>query len=49
MNKETYIAPSMEVVNIETESLMISASISNNSTNQDASMANGFRGDWIDF
>ena len=53
MNKETYIAPSIEVVNVETESMIASSTfyinMSNSPTNSDASMANGFRGDWVDF
>ena len=53
MNKETYIAPSIEVVNVETESMIAASTfyinMSNSPTNSDASMANGFRGDWVDF
>ena len=53
IKKETYIAPSIEVVNVETESMIASSTfyinMSNSPTNSDASMANGFRGDWIDF
>ena len=53
MNKETYIAPSIEVVSVETESMIATSTyyihMSNSPTNSDASMANGFRGDWFDF
>ena len=53
MDKKTYIAPSIEVVSIETESMIASSpfyiNMSNAPTDSDASMANGFRGDWIDF
>ena len=50
MNKKTYIAPTMEALNIETE-VMIAASenvfsISDKTTEDDATMTNEHRGTW---
>ena len=48
MNKETYITPSMEIVNIETESMIAMSSIPVGGEGNEQ-LSNGFRGDWIDF
>ena len=52
MKKKEYIKPETEVVELELESLMLSASnkvdISDDTTEEDAWMSNGRRGKWGD-
>ena len=48
MNKETYIAPSIEVMNVEMAEMLATSNIPvGGEGNQQ--LSNGFRGDWIDF
>ena len=49
MNKKAYIAPTMEATNIETEVMMAASNelnLSNEVTEDDASMTNKHRGAW---
>ena len=48
MDKKTYIAPSIEVVSIETESMIAQSQIPVGGEGKEQ-LSNGFRGDWIDF
>ena len=52
MNKKEYVKPSMEIVEVEFESLMLGASnevdVKDEITEEDAWMSNGRRGKWGD-